>query len=154
MVAERVLPDQNTLTKWFEEGLTHQEMADRFNAETNRTVTRQSFARACGRYGLTRNLKHDEWLPKNMHPDHQKLYDTEMIRRWSARKQGKKFPPVEEQRINAWLQILADAGAILWYERETEQGWWPVKRQASDDPNVPVRLPPVKDAGLDAAVAS
>lgn len=141
-MAERVIPDKNTLEKWRKEGLTHQAMADRFNGTrpTEKPVSRQAFTNACGRYGLVVNLKHDEWLPANMRPEHQKLYDTEMIRRWSARKQGKKFGPKPNQKINAWLQNLRDAGAILLYRRDTQQGWWPVPRQPTDDPNVPVRV--------------
>lgn len=139
-MAERQTPDNNTLRKWHEEGLTHQAMADRWEAETHVRVTRQAFRNACGAAGLVRNMKHDEWLPANMRPEHQKLYDSEMIRRWSARKQGKKFDATENQRINAWLQNLTDAGAILVYRRNTQQGWWPVPRQATDEPNVPVRV--------------
>lgn len=144
-MAERQLPDRQTLQQWFEvDRLTHQQMADRFNNSPERQgmrpVTRQAFTRACGRYGLTTYLHHDEWLPKDMRPEHTKLYDTEMIRRWSARKQGKRFDEVEEQRINAWLQNLTDAGAIMLYKRDTQMGWWPVPRQPTDDPNVPVRV--------------
>jgi hypothetical protein len=139
-MAERVLPDKNTLEHWHEEGLTHQEMANRFYALTGHRCTRQAFRNACGRYGLTRNYSHDEWLPADLRREHQRLYDTEMIRRWSARKQGKKYDAKEEQRINAWLQNLRDAGAILVYKRDTMQGWWPVHREPTDDPNVPVRV--------------
>lgn len=152
MPFQRELPDDETLVEWWEEGLTFPQMAARFNsARTGKPVTGNAFGTACRRLGLGRNLHHDEWLPRNMHPDHQKLYDTEMIRRWSARRQGKQFEPEEDQRINAWLQALNDAGAILWYERETQQGWWPVKREPTDDPNVPVRVRP--QARTDNAVA-
>lgn len=154
MPTERWLPDKNTLTKWHEAGLSYPEMADRWFEESGVRKTPAAFGQACRREGLFRNLKHDVWLPRNMRPEHQKAYDSEMIRRWSAREQGKKFSAIEDQRINGWLQNLRDADAILWYDADTQQGWWPVKRQASDDPNVPVRLPVAKEESGDAAVAS
>lgn len=142
MPFERELPDDETLAKWHAEGLTYPQMHKRWG---NPNVGSDAFGVACRRLGLFRNMHHDKWLPRNMHPDHQKLYDTEMIRRWSAREQGKKFPAVEDQRINAWLQNLADAGAILWYDRETIEGWHPVKRVPSDPAGVPVRVKPAKE---------
>lgn len=145
-MGKRVLPDKNTLWKWYnDEGLSHTEMAERFNNLPERQgqepVTRQAFWQQCDRHGFPpRNLSHREVLPANMHPDHSKLYDTEMIRMWDARRQGKKFPPKIDQKINAWLQNLNDAKAILVYRRNTIAGWKPVPRKPSDDKDSPVRL--------------
>lgn len=145
-MGERVLPDKNTLWKWYDgEGLSHTEMAERFNALPERQgeepVKRQAFWQACNRYGFPpRNLSHKQALPHNMHPDHSKLYDTEMIRMWDARRQGKKFEPKIEQKINAWLQNLDDAKVVLVYRRRTIRGWHPVPRLPSDDKTMPMRL--------------
>lgn len=142
----RVLPDKNTLWKWYnDEGLSHTEMAKRFNALPERQgeepVTRHAFWQRCNRDGFPpRNLSHQEVLPANMHPDHVKLYDTEMIRMWHARELGKKFPPKIDQKINSWLQNLNDAKAILEYRRKTIDGWKPVRRRPSDIKGCPVRI--------------
>jgi hypothetical protein len=148
-MGERVLPDRATLKKWHASGMTYQAMADRWNptliAEGKDPVTRQSFSTACHRHGFDRRkLDHSDVLPKGMRLEHQTLYDTEMIRRWNARRKGKKFPPVEDQRINGWLQGLNDAKVVLKYERNTQSGWKPVKRLPTDDPECPVRLPKAK----------
>lgn len=140
MPTPREIPDRDVLTKWHNAGLTYKQMADRWYDETKIRKTSQAFGKACRKAGLLRNLHHDKWLPRNMRPEHMKLYDTEMIRRWSAREQGKKFPDVEDQRINAWLQNLADAGAILWYNPDTVQGWHTVRRRSDDEPGAPVRV--------------
>jgi hypothetical protein len=140
MPTPREIPDLDVLTKWHNEGLTYGQMADRWYEETRIRKTPAAFGKACRKARLFRNLSHDEWLPRNMRPEHQKLYDPEMIRRWSARKQGKKFDEVENQRINAWLQNLMDADAILWYDPDTVEGWHPVRRRSDDEPGVPVRL--------------
>lgn len=140
MPTPRELPGADVLRHWHEEGLTYQQMADRWEAQSHFRKTPQAFGKACRKAGLFRNLSHDKWLPRNMRPEHQKLYDTEMIRRWSARQQGKQFDETEDQRINAWLQNLADADAILWYNPDTVEGWHPVRRRSDDEPGVPVRV--------------
>lgn len=145
MPRARQLPDRKTLEKWHASRMTFKAMAEKFNAEHPEfdDVTDRAFMNACRRYGFpTRNLKHDELIPWTLRPDHTKLYDTEMIRRFSARMQGKQFDAEMDQKINAWFQNLNDAKSILVYRKDTQQGWVPVKRKPTDDPKLPVRLPP------------
>lgn len=140
----RDLPDLITLRRWYDEEprLSAQQMADRLFEQTGVRVTRHAFSAAWARNGFPpRNLRHNDLLPANMRLDHQKLYDTEMIRRFSARRQGKVFDEKEEQRINSWLLNLRDAKVVLVYRRDTQKGWHPVKRRPTDDPDLPVRLP-------------
>lgn len=140
----RVLPDKNTLQKWYsEELLTYQAMADRFNSSRpgEKPVTHVAFHQACKRHGFPpRNMSHADVLPANMDPDHVKLYDTEMIRMWDCRRKGKTYPPKIDQKINAWLQNLHDAKVVLIYKRRTLDGWKPVPRVPTDIKGCPVRL--------------
>lgn len=140
-MAEVGLPSRHVLQQWYDDGVSYADMARRHNAATNQTLTRQAFYQACRRYGISERLLYDHSavLPPNMRPDHSKLYDTDMIRRWDARRQGKEFPERDDQRINGWLANLNDAKVVLLYKRNTQKGWHTVPRLPSDEPDFPMR---------------
>lgn len=140
-MAESGLPPKSVLQQWYGEGLSYADMARRHNAATGENRTRQAFYMACSRYGISepQNLDHKAVLPPNMRPEHSKLYDTQMIRQWDARRQGKTYGAREDQKINGWLAHLNDAKVVLLYKPNTQQGWWPVPRKPSDEKDYPMR---------------
>lgn len=135
------LPPKSVLARWYGEGVSYTEMAQRHNAATGQNRTRQAFYQACKRLGISepRNYDHSGVLPPNLRPEHSKLYDTDMIRQWDARRQGKVFSERLDQRINGWLANLNDAKVVLVYKRNTQKGWHTAPRLPSDEPDFPMR---------------
>lgn len=140
-MAEIGLPSKRVLEQWYAEGVSYAEMARRHNEATNQSLTRQAFFMACRRHGIADaiNYDHSAVLPPDLRPEHSKHYDTNMIRRWDARRQGKVYPDRDNQRINGWLANLNDAKVVLEYRRNTQQGWHPVPRLPSDEKDFPMR---------------
>lgn len=147
-MAEVGLPPKSVLARWYSEGMSYADMARKHNADTNQNLTRQAFSQACKRYKISENVHYDHSavLPPNLRPEHTKLYDTQMIRRWDARRQGKVYPKRDDQRINGWLANLNDAKVVLEYRRNTQAGWHPVPRKPSDEKDFPMRRNWIKAA--------
>jgi hypothetical protein len=145
---ERTLPSKSVLERWYNDGMNYAEMARRHNKATNQNLTRQAFFQACKRLGISEpaNFDHSAVLPPNLRPEHTKLYDTQMIRKWDARRQGKVYGHREDQKINGWLANLNDAKAVLLYKPNTQKGWHTVPRLPSDEPDFPMRRTWVKAA--------
>lgn len=145
---EQILPPKSVLERWYREGVSYAEMARRHNEAENLATTRQSFFMACRRLGISERTTYDHSavLPPNLRPEHTKLYDTQMIRQWDSRRQGKVYPAREDQKINGWLAHLNDAKVVLVYRRNTQKGWHTALRLPSDEPDFPMRRTWVKAA--------
>lgn len=147
-MAETGLPSKTVLQRWYDDGVSYADMARRHNAATNQNLSRQSFFMACKRYEISERTTYDHSsvLPPNLRPEHTKAYDTQMIRRWDSRRQGKVYEARDDQRINGWLANLNDAKVVLEYRRNTQKGWHTVPRLPSDEPDFPMRRTWVKAA--------
>lgn len=134
----RRMPPDHLLRQWFEAGLSYQEMADRWAAhpEGDR-ATRMGMQNRCHNapWFKPRQLRHmgTDLCPwTNIRPEHQDMYDIQMLRKESARRLGKQHPPEVVAALNAWLQILRAEDTVIAYKRDTQQGWWRVKRRHTD----------------------
>ena len=54
MAPPQIVPDKNTLQRWIDEGLTHQQMADRVFEMKGQRVSRNAISAAMKRYGLSK----------------------------------------------------------------------------------------------------
>lgn len=139
MARPRLRPDDATLRAWFEEGISCQEMADRWAETTNIHLSRMAFQKAVQEADwyepkYTRHVGTDLMPWTDIRLEHAHGYEVQMLRREALRRAGHKFPDhdTEIQRLNAWLQGLRDADAVIAYKRDTQQGWWRVKREHTD----------------------
>lgn len=143
----RKLPDDATIKKWHEQGLSFPEMSERHFAATNIHVEAATFNVHCGRLGLpNRNLRHSELIPWTpIRPEHNNDYIVNMLRREGARRSGSPkwndpnhpdYDAAEVQRLNSWLQGLKDGnhgkGVVVHYDPATTEGWHYVNRQKGD----------------------
>lgn len=140
-MAETSLPSKTVLKRWYDDGMSYADMARRHNAATNQSLTRQAFFMACKRLGISerQSYDHSAVLPPKLRPQHTKDYDTQMIRRWDARRQGKVYGERDDTRINGWLANLNDANCVLLYKPNTQKGWHAVPRLPSDEKDYPMR---------------
>lgn len=147
MARPRMRPDDATLKAWFEDGWSYQAMADYWAVQPDgATLTHKAFQNACQQadWFVPRQARHmgTDLVPwTDIRPEHMDKYEIQMLRRESLRRAGHQFPnhDYEIQRLNAWLQGLRDADAVIAYKRGTQQGWWRVKR-THDDQDI-VRMP-------------
>ncbi len=125
------------LEKCVRDGLTQEQMRDRFLEEFGEPRTRSAISVAMVRHGVkppkaNRKPDHSEYLPWSVKKAHQNRYEARMLRALSNTKKGVAIPVAESKRLAAWLSSLQEQNAVVHYDRDTEQGFWLYPREDAD----------------------
>lgn len=126
-------PDKNTLVRYRDEGLTQQQMADRWTTESGWNITRSAIAMALKREGVPPvrpRPRYEDELPWKVAQRHIQKSDAQYLRFWARRRHGKSLQPEEESKLNHWLGQLLDQDAVIVYDRETPEGFHWIPRTA------------------------
>lgn len=133
-----VVPDKTTLKNYLAKGLTQAQIVDAWASDSGNRVSRSAIAMAIARYNLNSNnprTRHDDLLPWRVELEHRGLSDARNLRALGRRREGRPLPPVDEQRLDSWLEKLNEANAVVRYEPDTEEGffWVPRLPEHGDD---------------------
>lgn len=143
MPAERRLPDIGTLLHWIEdEGMTHQECADRVYALTGERVTRTSISSALSRAGVSSTKpRHTETIPWRVSVKHTREYPARMLRLLGRRRLGLEINDDETQRLDGWLAKLDGDHAVVGYDPDSEFGFYYIEKDDKLDglDGIPIR---------------
>lgn len=142
MAPPQLVPDKNTLQHWIDEGLTHQQMADRvFELEGHR-VTRNAISNAMMRYGLSKEgPRYKEEIPWRVKVPHAKAFQLRMLRLLGRRRLGRKLNSTESMQLHQWLGQLSQEGAVVAYDPESDLGLVYISEKWKDhDGESPVRI--------------
>lgn len=143
MPAETRVPDQTTMRLWLEQGLTHQQIADRWERETNVHVARSSITRAAIRYGLTTETmnRYQEYVPWKVRSPHAMAYPLRMLRLMGRKAQQGELSANDEKSLASWLRQLDEDQKIVAYDPEDPgQGVYYIDVQYKDhDGPAPIR---------------
>lgn len=147
MPAVRLLPDNNTLQRWVEEGLTHQQIADRVFQQTGNTVSRSTVSAALHRAGLTEPApRYKDELPWHVKVQHITEYPARMLRLLGRRRLGDELNETDEKRLDSWLKQLEDQHAVVAYDPDSRYGFYYVEKDDKTDgrDGIPIRVQVVK----------
>lgn len=140
------MPDEATMRRWYlDEQITYREMVERWQVASGVTATPAGMAARCSKYDwfVPRNMRHmgSELTPwMDIRPEHQDLHDIKMLRRESARRQGRVWDdPEVAKNLDAYLRGLNEDECVVEYRRNTKRGFWHVPRRSGEEY---VRLPP------------
>lgn len=145
MPARQILPDKNTLQHWIEdEGLTHQQCADRIYELTGERVGRSAISVAIHRYGLSKDgSRYADYIPWRVSMYHVRAYPLRMLRLMGRRdtKGPEHLNDKETAMLDAWLKMLKDENAIVGYDPDDDQGVHYIDAQYKDhDGLAPIRI--------------
>lgn len=134
MAPPRLLPSDSILQKWIEEeGLTHQQCADRVYEQTGVRVSRASISAALSKAGLTNRVRYTELIPWRVAVEHNRHNLLNLLRLEGRRRAGQKLTDTEEKALDSFKVRLAEADAVVAYVRDTDEGWFLVKRRPGID---------------------
>lgn len=133
MPATKVV-NENEILRWFDQGKTHQEMAELYLEKYNIEVGRTMFANFARRRGLDRRqTRDDKLIPWEVKAQHRYAHSILMLRAEARRRAGHKLSERTEHAVDMFIQGLKEDGAVIHYEPDTEQGWFRVPpRQGID----------------------
>ena len=114
--ARRILPDNATLKRWVELGMTHKEIAEEVARLTGETVSRSSVSAALHRAGLSKSTaRYSDELPWRVHLEHMTAYPARMLRLLGRRRAGLSLTQYEDDRLDSWLETLKERGLVVAY---------------------------------------
>lgn len=141
MARRRVVPDKNTFERWLEEGLTHEQMADRVFADTGERVTRSAISQAIQRYGLAKEGKrYPTTIPWKVKVPHSRAYQLRMLRLLGRRLEGDDLNEVESKMLDRWLEQMTAKGLIVAYDPNDDLGLVYIDKKFKDHRQpIPIR---------------
>lgn len=142
MAPPKFTPDKPTFERWLEEGLTHQQMADRVYQQTGRKITRAAVTLALMSYGLAgQKPRYKETVPWRVRVDHAKAYPVRMLRLLGRQRAGLELNDKEQALLDAWLEHITNENLIVAYDPDDDTGFHYVdaKFRDHDDEDLPLR---------------
>lgn len=129
----RILPPTSELRRMVDSGMTHQEIADVVSRETGYPVSRSTVSAALHRAGASSPAKkYPDVLPWTIHEQHQTHYAARMLRLLGRRRRGITNSSESDARLDAWLDQLGKAEAVVTYVPETDDGFFYVRGKPVD----------------------
>lgn len=120
-------------------GMTHQEIADAVTRETGYPVSRSTVSAALQRAGESEtSKKYPNEIPWTVRRPHHSHYAIRMLRVLGRRNAGIANSAEQDQRLDAWLEQLAENGAVVVYVPDTKDGFFYVQAEP-DRPGIPVK---------------
>ena len=119
--------------------MTHADIARRVTRETGYPVSRSTVSAALHRAGnASPSKKYPEEIPWRVKDEHQNHYAVRMLRLLGRRRKGIANSAESDARLDTWLRQLRDAGAVVTYVQDTEDGFFYVVGDP-DREGIPVR---------------
>jgi hypothetical protein len=143
MTAPQVAPGKTELRRFLSRGLTQQQIVAEWERDSGHRVSRSTIAMAIARYGLNSahpRPRYEDTLPWIVKEEHTYHRDARMLRLEGRRRSGRKLTTKERRLLQAWRDQLDEAGAVVHYDPDTEQGFWWVYRDPTDGDDI-VRRP-------------
>ena len=121
----RKIQDRAELIRWFEAGVTYEEMVERYWTKYNLETTFSMFGNFRRREGLQRRItRDDELIPWAVKVEHRHDYPILMLRKEARRRSGLPVSDEDALAIDAWIRGMKESETVLHYEPDTDQGWF------------------------------
>ena len=139
----RILPGKDELARMLEDGMTHQQIADKVTADTGYTIKRATVSAAISRAGLNqRQTRHFEVIPWKVKVAHIRDYPVRMLRILARRRSGEDITVEDAARLDSWLARMAEDDAVVLYD--PDRGFAYGDRCDDCLPDAPVHPIPVR----------
>lgn len=134
-MSAELVPNATQMRRYLERGLSQQQIADQWAADSNKRVSRAAIGMAIIRYGLESahsRGRYDDLIPWKVEPGHRQHKQLKYLRLESRRRRGLSLTAAELRRLESWKLALKQANAVIYYEPRTEEGFFWVNREPED----------------------
>jgi len=150
MPAHRLTPDNATLRRLLEKGLTAPEIAEWTLENLGNKVDPRTIYTAISRAGLSESrVKYGRTIPWRVKMVHAHKQPVVMLRALGKRLNDEEIEPHIEVQLNNWLGKLKTEGTVVGYDPASDVGFFYIGKEYKDhkDTRVPVRKAELK--GMD-----
>ena len=139
----RRVPDADQMRAYLDQGLTHAEIAEAWLKDSGVEIKRSTVSMAIARYGLKdhsprAHMRHSDLIPWKLESEHVYRPEARLLRLEGRRRAGNELREDELRWLENWKVELSEAGAVVHYDKDTEEGFFWVSRS---DPRVVVNGP-------------
>lgn len=138
-MARHSIIDKATLLRYVREGLSQNEMAERFLEETGERRSRSTFATALKRHGIEdrpRRARYEKYVPWP-HCNRHYGYELRMLRAYASRQEGEPNQDALDGRLDGWLNEMDREDLVILYHEDL--GFFRVPREPGDEHYITVK---------------
>lgn len=138
MPAQTKVPNKTQMRRYLSRGLTQQQIVDTWHEDSGEKVSRSAIAMAIERYDLSSAHKrpsYPDMLPWIVATQHLQHIDARMLRLEGRRRAKGRLSTSEQRWLDQWKNELRRQGAVVHYERNSDEGFFWVP---AGDPGVVV----------------
>lgn len=133
MVGRSKIVDESELGRWFREGRTYRWMVQEYARKYNLEVGISMFSNFRRRHGLAMRLVRDYHLiPWSVRPEHESQGFLAYLRKLARRRAGEELSEEDNKRVNNFLAKLEAEDLVVYYDPDTEEGFFLVPREPQD----------------------
>ena len=138
MGGQRLTPTPAEIVKFRRGGLTHQQIAERWEQQTGIRVTRGAITAAIARAGMQERtvIDHSDLIPWRLSPEHLNSYAAQLLRSLGRMRAGATVRPQERSSVTSWLKSLERRNLVVTYistvgfvytDRHPNDDRWPIR---------------------------
>ena len=130
-----VVPPGPELDRMRKQGMSQQEIAEEISRRSGYPVTRGAIATALRRAGLSGPSvkKYPELVPWRIANRHEGNYNLQMLRLEARRRlDPENLSEGQTQRLDSWKRKMESGALVVFYDYESEDGFYLLDREPSD----------------------
>lgn len=132
MPASKIVDEQEVI-RWFNEGRTYEWMCQEYLRKYNIETVPSLWGNFRRRRGLARRIVRDDSLiPWMVKEAHRWAYPLAMLRTEARVRAGVTLSESDEKRLASWKKMLGEGDLVVYYDPETEDGFFYIPRQPGD----------------------
>ncbi|MER8116261.1 hypothetical protein [Streptomyces sp. NPDC094031] len=132
MPAKKV-QDETEVERWIDEGKTYawivEQYKQKYKIETSIPMWSAWRRRKQKKRRVTRDT---DLIPWKVAPEHTLAYPLVMLRAEARKRAGEELVGRAGSKLESWKKMLEETGQVVYYDRDTEDGFFYVPREDSD----------------------
>ncbi|MFI0985009.1 hypothetical protein [Streptomyces exfoliatus] len=129
----RKIQDEQEAIRWLEEGRTYTWIVERYKEKYGIETTVPMWSTFRRRRGIERRVVRDtELIPWKVAPEHMLEYPLVMLRAEARKRSNGEIKGHLAPRLRNWLAMLEETDQVVYYDRDTKDGFFYVPREESD----------------------
>ncbi|MGW8743565.1 hypothetical protein [Streptomyces sp. NPDC055794] len=126
--------DETEVRRWLEEGKTYAWIVEQYEEKYGIQTTVPMWSAYRRRKNIKRRVTRDtDLIPWKIAPEHMLAYPLVMLRSEARLRTGEELKGRAVGRLASWKQMMEESGQVVYYDRDTEDGFFYVPREDSDD---------------------
>ncbi|MER5851022.1 hypothetical protein ABT126_29350 [Streptomyces sp. NPDC002012] len=138
----RKIQDEQEAIRWIEEGKTYAWIVEKYKEKYGIETTVPMWSTFRRRRGIeTRVVRDTDLIPWKVSPAHMLAYPLVMLRVEARLRAGEELQGRAASKLASWKRMLEESGQVVYYDRDTDDGFFYVPREESDPEGALIRRP-------------